>query len=104
MKNELLEIVNGALLGDGCIKFDAYVNKKYYSFKLTAKDINFLKWVKKKFEKYKLNCWITYDSKISNVYSLYFYINSAKYFREELLNLRDKWYKKNKRKNYKGGS
>jgi hypothetical protein len=101
MKSELLEIVNGTLLGDGYIKFDTYGNKKYYSFKLTAKDINFLKWVKKKFEKYKLNCWITYDSKSSDVHSLYFYINSAKYFREELLSLRNKWYKEIKGKTIK---
>jgi hypothetical protein len=41
--NELLETINGTLLGDACIKFDNYNYSKYFVYKLTAKDRNFVK-------------------------------------------------------------
>jgi hypothetical protein len=91
----LLDIIRGSLLSDASIKLESYKNSKYFTFRLTAKDKNYLEWVRRIFNHFKIHCWITHDNKVSNVYSLCFYINtSPRHFSQELLNLRDKWYKK----------
>ena len=93
---KLLEIINGTLLGDASIKFDNFnykkYNKKYFSYKVVAKDRKFLEWIEMLFKKFKIyNCWISRDNnKNSAIFALWFYIN--KY--PEFLSLRDKWYKK----------
>jgi DNA-binding XRE family transcriptional regulator len=89
--DSLKEILEGTLLGDGCIKFDNYIYSKYLSYKLTAKDKNFLEWIESIFIKFKIKSWITIDNKIQNINALYFYINKCPF--PELLKLRDKWYK-----------
>jgi len=95
---KVLEIVNGCLLGDGNIKEDKYKNKRYFTFKLTAKDRNLLEWVEKKLNSLGIdNTWITEDRK--KVFNLNFYLN--KYKIPELLNLRDKWYQKENGKTIK---
>jgi len=90
---ELLELINGTLLGDACIKFDNYKYKKYFCYKLTSKDRKFIEWFKVLFQKFNIACWITPDNKVANTFALYFYINSCPYSKE-LLSLRNKWYKK----------
>jgi DNA-binding XRE family transcriptional regulator len=91
----LLDIIKGSLLSDASVKLDTYKNSKYFTFRLTAKDKNYLEWVRRIFNRFKIHCWITHDNKVSNVHSLCFYINtSPRHFSQELLNLRDKWYKK----------
>jgi hypothetical protein len=91
VKNKLFEIINGTLLGDACIQFDNYKYKKYFSYKLSARDRNFLEWVKLLFEKSELsNCWISVENKNPTKFALYFYINSCPY--KQLLKLRNKWY------------
>jgi len=91
---KLLEIINGTLLGDSSIKFDNFnykkYNKKYFSYKIVAKDRKFLEWIEMLFKKFKIhNCWISRDNnKNSAIFALWFYIN--KY--PEFLSLREKWY------------
>jgi DNA-binding XRE family transcriptional regulator len=93
VKNKLFEIINGTLLGDACIQFDNYKYQKYFSYKLSAKDRRFLEWIKLLFEKFELNnCWISIENKNPTKFALYFYINSCPY--RQLLELRDKWYKR----------
>jgi hypothetical protein len=84
----LLELINGTLLGDASVTFDNYNYRKYYNYKLTAKDKNFLVWFKKLIHDLGINnSWITEES---NTNSMHFYINSCPY--PELMNLRKKWY------------
>lgn len=94
---ELIEIINGSLLGDGCV----YVWKnKYFSFKYTAKDENFTQWLKGTFEYYGINnCYTGIDNKLSGTYNFGFYINSCPF--QELKELRQKWYKKENGKTQK---
>jgi DNA-binding transcriptional regulator YiaG len=88
---ELNEIVNGTLLGDACIQFDNYKYKKYFSYKLSAKDRNFLEWVKLRIKNLGIrNLWISLENKNPIKFALYFYINSCSY--KHLLKLREKWY------------
>jgi hypothetical protein len=87
----LFEIINGSLLGDACVQFDNYKYRKYFSYKITAIDKNFLEWLKVIFQQYSIKCWISKENKISNTFALYFYINSCPY--PELLQFRNKWYK-----------
>jgi DNA-binding XRE family transcriptional regulator len=86
----LKSILEGTLLGDGCIKFDNYNYSKYLSYKITAKDRSFLEWIEKIFLNFKIRCWITVDNKKLNINSLYFYINKCPF--PEFLLLREKWY------------
>jgi len=96
---KILEIINGCLLGDGCIKEDRYKDRRYFAFKLTAKDRNLLEWVASKLKSLGVdNVWITKEKR-NNVYNLNFYLN--KYSIPELLNLRDKWYQKENGKTIK---
>ncbi|MBU3896722.1 MAG: helix-turn-helix domain-containing protein [Nanoarchaeota archaeon] len=90
MDRYLLDILNGTLLGDASILLSNYKYKKYFSFKLTAKDKSFLEWVDKQFKSFKItNSWISKDVR-NNTHALYFYINSCPY--PELIKLRSKWY------------
>jgi DNA-binding XRE family transcriptional regulator len=86
---KLLDIINGTLLSDASIRV---WKNKYYYYSLNAKDKTFLEWVKKIFEQFKIPTYIVVNNKVSNVFSLGFYINARHYL--ELLFLRDKWYKK----------
>jgi DNA-binding XRE family transcriptional regulator len=90
MSMNLNEVINGTLLGDASIKFDNYKYKKYFSYKITAKDRKFLYYLDFILRKYKLKTWITFENKMLNTYALYFYINSCPH--KQFLKLRDKWY------------
>lgn len=94
--SKLIDILEGTLLGDGCIKFDNYKYRKYLSYKLTAKDKNFLLWFKELINEYHLKCWNTIDNKKQNINAFYFYINNCLY--PEIISLRNKWYKEIKGK------
>lgn len=88
--NELFDILNGTLLGDSCIPFNNYKYKKYFDYKITARDQKFLFWFDKLLKTFKINnSWITKDSRTN--FSLYFYINNCPY--PELMKLRENWYK-----------
>ncbi len=76
----VLEVINGCLLGDGCIFSD---KKKYFRFKLTAKDENLIKWIGNKLRKIG-NVYFSKDKR-NDTHILYF---SHPY----LKNLREKWY------------
>lgn len=90
MGSNFKQLLDGLLLGDGTIKFDNYKYKKYFSFKVTSKDKNFLEWIDKQFKNFKIiNSWISEDMR-NNTHSLYFYINSCPY--PELIKLRSRWY------------
>jgi DNA-binding transcriptional regulator YiaG len=84
----LLEVINGTLLGDASVTFDNYNYRKYYNYKLTAKDKNFLLWFKDLIQTLGINnAWITLGS---NTNSMNFYVNNQC---TNLLKLREKWYK-----------
>ncbi len=95
--SQLSEIINGSLLGDACV----YVYKnKYFSYKYTAKDKNFVLWLKSEFEKCGLEkCYIRIDNKVSNTFLLGFYVNSCPY--KEFMALRNNWYKRENGKTQK---
>jgi len=96
---EFFSILNGTLLGDACVLFDNYKYKKYFVYKITTKDQNFLLWFNAVIKKFGINkSWITEDSR-SNNFSLNFYINNCPY--KELTRLRDKWYKQTRNKTVK---
>jgi DNA-binding XRE family transcriptional regulator len=84
---EIRDIVQGCLLGDGSIRAQ---NNKYFSFKVTSKDKMFAEWIKNLFNNFQVKCWISEDNK--SLFSVWFYINSCPY--SEFLSLRKKWYKK----------
>jgi DNA-binding XRE family transcriptional regulator len=86
---ELFEVINGTLLGDATVTVD---KGKYYSYSLTAKSKEFLEWVAKIFSSFGIPTYITLSNKITNVYSLGFYINARGI--SELIKLREKWYTK----------
>jgi len=81
------ELLSGALLGDASVYSQ---NDKYFSYKITAKDKNFVEWLKELFNNFGIKCWISQDN--PNLFSVWFYINSCPYL--ELLSLRRKWYKR----------
>jgi len=91
---ELHEIINGSLLGDGCVQAK---KGKYHYFKYTAKDRKFLQNLKKILEGYEIRCWITKDN--PGVHSLGFYINRCPY--KQLMKLYEYWYKKQNGKTQK---
>ncbi|MBI3412822.1 MAG: hypothetical protein HY051_01950 [Candidatus Aenigmarchaeota archaeon] len=91
---ELLDIINGSLLGDGCIKSD---KEKYFTFQYTAKDKNFLENLKEKLGRFGIKCWITVDN--PGIFKLAFYINTCPY--KEFMNLRKEWYTKQNGKTQK---
>ncbi|MCS7106088.1 MAG: helix-turn-helix domain-containing protein [Candidatus Aenigmarchaeota archaeon] len=91
---ELLEIINGTLLSDASIRV---WKSKYYYYTLNAKDKNFLKWVNKKFRKFRISTYLVLNNTLSKVYSLGFYMNLY----PELINLKEKWYKKENGKTFK---
>lgn len=84
---ELLEIINGTLLGDASIRI---WRSKYLYYFLHAKDKEFLKWVKITFDNFKIKNYIVLNNKIFNTFSLGFYINACPH--KELLSLRKNWY------------
>lgn len=84
---ELTEIINGSLLGDGCVKID---KEKYFTFQYTAKDKNFLENLKKTLGRFGIKCWIAVDN--PGIFKLAFYINTCPY--KEFMNLRKEWYTK----------
>lgn len=90
----LLELIDGCLLGDGCIRDD---KGKYFTFQLVGKDVNFLEWVRETFIKYEIKGWISRNK--SDLFLLGFYMNS--YPNQNLLSLRSKWYAKIKNKTTK---
>jgi hypothetical protein len=80
MDQKTLEIINGTLLGDGCIFVD---RGKYFRYKITAKDENLLLWISKQL---KLeNHYICFD-KNNDTKALVF--SSRPFFKF----LRQKWY------------
>jgi len=80
---EFRDILNGTLLGDGCIFLDRH---KYSRYKLTAKDKNFLKWIESKFIVFNMKCYFGFN-KINQTNFLYGSTSS-------LFNkLRLEWYK-----------
>ena len=83
---ELHEIINGNLLGDGSVRSQ---NNKYFSFKITAKDIEYAKWLHSVFKNFQIKCWISQDNQ--KMFALWFYINSCPY--PQLISLRNEWYK-----------
>lgn len=88
MNKRLLEIINGCLLGDGCI----YAKKgKYHYFSYSSKSKEFLEWLKRFFDEFEIHSYISLSNKKTNVYSLGFYINTQKESNELML-LRQKWY------------
>ncbi len=91
---KLMEIINGSLLGDGCVQAK---KGKYNYFKYTAKDRKFLENLKKIFEGYRIRCWITVDN--PGVHSLGFYINLCPY--KNFMALYQKWYTKQNGKTQK---
>ena len=97
MNEKLEEIINGTLLGDGCVKFDNYKYTKYFCYKLTAKDRNFLKWFEIFLNNFGIKYWATIDN--PTVHALYFYINTCPY--PEFLNLHSKWYIPKNGRNFK---
>src|SRR3989338_3746922 len=84
---ELLNVINGSLLGDACIKSD---KGKYFTFNYTAKDKKFLENLKYFLEGYQIHCWIARNN--PDVYQLGFYINTCPY--PEFMQLRENWYTK----------
>ena len=84
---ELLDIIDGSLLGDGSVQTR---KNKYHYFNYTAKDKKFLENLKKIFEKYRIRCWITENN--PDVYQLGFYINTCPY--KKFMTLRERWYKR----------
>ncbi len=83
--NNLIEILNGGLLGDASIR----VKGKYQWFSWVAKDKNLLQFIKNKLRNLGINnTYISVSNKKSKTYLLGFYMN--KY--PELLRLREKWY------------
>jgi DNA-binding XRE family transcriptional regulator len=86
---ELFEVINGTLLGDASI--GVHLNK-YYHYSLTSKSKEFLEWASKIFSSFGIPTYITLNNKITNVYSLGFYINTRNI--DELMKLREKWYTK----------
>jgi len=86
---ELFEVINGTLLGDASI--GVHLNK-YYHYSLTSKSKEFLEWASKIFSSFGIPTYITLNNKITNVYSLGFYINARGI--SELMKLREKWYTK----------
>jgi len=95
----LREIINGTLLGDASIKIEKYNDSRYFSYKLTAKDRNFLLWCQKLFDLFKVKSWISLENKVSLTHSLWFYINTCPY--PEFLNLHSKWYIPKDGRNFK---
>ena len=93
---KLEELINGTLLGDASIRVD---KGKYFYYSLNAKDKNFLFWSKFLFKKFNIPTYITLNNDISKVFTLGFYINARK--NQDLLELRDKWYKQEKGKTVK---
>jgi len=83
MSLKINEIIEGCLLGDGCIFLD---RKKYSRFKLTAKDRDFLEWVKQLLIK-KFKVYISFDKR-NRTHILY--SSSNPFFTL----FREKWYKK----------
>jgi len=87
---KLLETVNGLLLSDASIRVR---DNKYHYFALNAKDKRFLEWVKKILKRFRIhNTYIVLNSKVTNVFTLGFYMNKCS--TKELLLLRENWYKK----------
>ena len=99
----LLEVVEGTLLGDASVKVDFYKSNSYFYYKLTAKDKNYLEWMKRLFEKFGIHCWMTHENKISDTHALYFYINNCP-FSKQLLPLIKGWFKEDNRRRKKGSS
>jgi hypothetical protein len=85
---KLFEIIKGTLLGDSSVR--VYQNKYYY-YSLTAKSKEFLEWVSKIFETFKIPTYFSFNE-VSEVFSLGFYINARNI--DELMKLREKWYTK----------
>ena len=94
MDMKLKDIIEGCLLGDGCIE-----NKvdKYFYFKVSARDEKFVEWIKQLLENFNIHCWISHENK--KLYSAGFYINTCSY--NELLLLERKWYKKGEKRRIK---
>ena len=94
MKNyteKINEIIQGTLLGDGCI----FLNRgKYARYKLTAKDANFINWVRKIFTKSNLKNYSSFDKR-NRTNILYSSANSL------YLSLRKGWYKRDNGKTQK---
>lgn len=86
---DLKEILNGGLLGDANIRVG---KNKYYYFRYAAKDRKFLEWIGVLLSQYTIKSWIVLDNKITNVFSLGFYINNSPF--PELSDLRNLWYKR----------
>ena len=86
---KLFEVINGTLLSDASV---CVYRNKYYRYSLTAKSKEFLEWVAKIFSSFGIPTYITLSNKITNVYSLGFYINARGI--DELMKLREKWYAK----------
>lgn len=87
---KLPETINGALLSDASIRVR---DNKYHYFALNAKDKRFLEWVRKILKRFGIhNTYIVLNSKLTNVFTLGFYMNKCS--SKELLLLRENWYRK----------
>jgi DNA-binding XRE family transcriptional regulator len=85
---KLFEVINGTLLSDASV---CVYRNKYYLYSLTAKSKEFLEWVSKILAAYNIPAYFSFNG-MSEVFSLSFYINARKI--DELMKLREKWYKK----------
>jgi hypothetical protein len=95
MQVSLNELINGSLLGDASLRI---VSNKYFYFKYTAKDENFLNWIECLFKQFSIKCWVIPDKKDKSVFQLGFYINTCPFPKLSLL--RNLWYIKVNEKKY----
>ncbi|MFQ5647869.1 MAG: helix-turn-helix domain-containing protein [Candidatus Aenigmatarchaeota archaeon] len=88
MTGGLLDIINGNLLGDACVRV---WRGKYFYYKHTAKDKRYLEWLADLLDELRVTIYIVTDNPKAGTYALGFYINKSRV--ESLLNLRKKWYR-----------
>jgi hypothetical protein len=82
---DLLEIIDGTLLGDASVRSD---KGKYFTFQIVAKDKNILEWYGSLLKRYDIKYWISKNK--SDLFLLGIYINSC--IIPEFKTLRKKWY------------
>ncbi|MCD6483078.1 MAG: helix-turn-helix domain-containing protein [Candidatus Aenigmarchaeota archaeon] len=86
---KIVEIINGALLGDGTIQEK---DGKYFYFRYVAKDKKLIEWVMKLLKNNGIKkCYIVHDNKISDTWSVGFYINTQEYS-GKIIELVEQWY------------
>jgi len=86
---QIVDFINGNLLGDSSIRIWKSKWGNYYYYKQTAKDKRFLEWQKKFLDKNNFHSYVSLDNKSTGCFVLGFYINNCPY--PELMKLRDKW-------------